>query len=210
MAKSAQDIVYDTLEAVTGQRPVKGTHQFTKWPQMFDNNYAANYFNIYIGSRVIAQDMFTRFEKEGIESKEAFRDLRAFLEEGAREKPGVLIERFLGRSVQRDPFFRWLGIGDNAVAKEGAGDKAAFTKGGIDFNAEALKMNEQGTKFEFQFDDKALQNIDPATIKGIQPVIINVTPVTNFFQLLGMTGEQDNNKGPSVPETVAFKEEKTI
>jgi len=66
-------------------------------------------------------------------------------------------------------------------------DQAMFTKGGIDFNSDNLNLQEQGQKINFNFSSSGFDNIQPSTVDGILPVIINITPVVNFSLLLGMS-----------------------
>jgi len=58
--------------------------------------------------------------------------------------------------------------------------------GGIDFNPNNLNLNTQGQTMNFNFPD-----IDPAMlpqgpVNGFAPVIIQITPIGNFLQLLGL------------------------
>ena len=55
--------------------------------------------------------------------------------------------------------------------------------GGIDFNANNLNLKEQGQVIDINFTN--LLNIQPNTVNGVTPVIINITPITNFPLLLG-------------------------
>ena len=63
------------------------------------------------------------------------------------------------------------------------------TPGGIDFNANNLNLKEQGSGVEIQFNFESLQGLQPDQVNGILPVIINITPVTNFPLLLGLSLE---------------------
>lgn len=58
--------------------------------------------------------------------------------------------------------------------------------GGIDLNPEALDLSESGRRINFEFDPAALQTLDPRSINGIKPVIINIVPVSNYLPLLGL------------------------
>jgi Zn-dependent oligopeptidase len=72
--------------------------------------YDAGYYG-YLWSRVYAQDLFTRFEKDGVMNAtvgRAYRDL--ILAPSATEEPDVLLKRFLGRTLSYDAFFRDMGI----------------------------------------------------------------------------------------------------
>jgi Zn-dependent oligopeptidase len=78
--------------------------------------YDAGYYG-YLWSKVYAQDFFTRFEKEGVMSAATGRAYRrGILAPGSSVEPDVLLQRFLGRPLSYDAFFREMGIGG-----EGAG-----------------------------------------------------------------------------------------
>jgi thimet oligopeptidase len=68
------------------------------------DGYSAFYYT-YLWSRVIAADLFTRFEDEGLrnaQTAEAYR--RLFLEASATQPAAVIIRDFLGRDVSLDAF----------------------------------------------------------------------------------------------------------
>jgi thimet oligopeptidase len=76
----------------------------------FMSGYDAGYYG-YLWSLVYAQDLFTRFEKEGVmnaKTGRAYRDV--ILAPGATEEPDVLLQRFLGRPLSYDAFFTTVGI----------------------------------------------------------------------------------------------------
>ena len=60
----------------------------------------------------------------------------------------------------------------------------AKNPGGIDLNPEKINIDVQGqsTPFNFFNDPQILSNF---TIQGLQPIIINITPITNASLLLG-------------------------
>jgi thimet oligopeptidase len=75
--------------------------------------YDAGYYG-YLWSKVYAQDLFTRFEKEGVMSGKTGRAYRkGILAPGSTEEPDALLQKFLGRPLSYDAFFREMGI-DNA------------------------------------------------------------------------------------------------
>jgi thimet oligopeptidase len=72
--------------------------------------YDAGYYG-YLWSRAYAQDLFTRFEKEGVMSSTAGMAYRHdILEPGGIREPDVLLQKFLGRPLNYDAFYRDLGI----------------------------------------------------------------------------------------------------
>ena len=73
------------------------------------SGYDAGYYG-YLWSRVYAQDMFSVFEKGGLESAQVgARYRKDILERGALVEPEVLLHDFLGREVQYEPFYRYIG-----------------------------------------------------------------------------------------------------
>ncbi|MDD3375317.1 MAG: FHA domain-containing protein [Candidatus Omnitrophica bacterium] len=58
-------------------------------------------------------------------------------------------------------------------------------KGGIDFNAENMNVTTKGDEIDFDIP-LDLQNITSSSIEGFVPIIINITPVTDFMGLLGL------------------------
>ena len=76
----------------------------------FMSGYDAGYYG-YLYSRVYAQDMFTRFQRQGVESVVAGRAYRqdilapAMTYEGDQE-----VRTFLGRPISPDAFYASLGL----------------------------------------------------------------------------------------------------
>ncbi len=88
--------------------PVPGTH----FPATFGHlmGYAAGYYG-YLWSLVYAQDVFTRFEREGLENPAvggAYR--REILETGSSREEIDSLRAFLGREPNEDAFLRYLGL----------------------------------------------------------------------------------------------------
>lgn len=75
--------------------------------------YDAGYYG-YLWSKVYAQDLFTRFEKDGVMSTSAGMAYRRdILEPGGVREPDALLQAFLGRPLNYDAFYRSLGISAN-------------------------------------------------------------------------------------------------
>ncbi|MGE0267326.1 MAG: ARMT1-like domain-containing protein [Candidatus Omnitrophota bacterium] len=78
-------------------------------------------------------------------------------------------------------------VGDlaDALKKTVRSDEAMTSKdlGGVDFNTKNMRLEETGEHIRFE---NGLMPMIPAQINGIQPVIINITPVTNLYLLLGL------------------------
>jgi len=74
--------------------------------------YDAGYYG-YLWSEVIAQDLYTRFQQEGVTSKNTGMDYRHLILEPGNEIPEMeLVEKFLGRKYNQDAFLRSLGLSD--------------------------------------------------------------------------------------------------
>jgi thimet oligopeptidase len=72
--------------------------------------YDAGYYG-YLWAKVYAQDMFSRFEREGLLSRSVGRAYRdEVLAPGATVEPDQLVRRFLGRPVSYEAFYRELGL----------------------------------------------------------------------------------------------------
>ena len=72
--------------------------------------YDAGYYG-YLWSKAYAQDLFTRFEKDGVMSADAGMAYRHdILEPGGLREPDALLKTFLGRPLSYDAFYRSLGL----------------------------------------------------------------------------------------------------
>lgn len=72
--------------------------------------YEAGYYS-YLWSKVFAQDMFTLFEKDGLESATVGGRYRQWiLAPGGTQEPDALLRGFLGREPNMEAFYRSLGI----------------------------------------------------------------------------------------------------
>jgi thimet oligopeptidase len=72
--------------------------------------YDAGYYG-YLWSLVYAQDMFSVFEKGGLEDPATGMHYRKeILEPGALVEPDVLLHKFLGRDVTYEPFYKYIGV----------------------------------------------------------------------------------------------------
>jgi len=79
--------------------------------------YDAGYYG-YLWSKAYAQDLFTRFEKDGVMSASAGMAYRHdILEPGGLREPDVLLRSFLGRPLSYDAFYRDLGITTHAAGR---------------------------------------------------------------------------------------------
>ncbi|MDD5629289.1 MAG: Zn-dependent oligopeptidase [Elusimicrobia bacterium] len=88
--------------------PVPGTH----FPASFGHlmGYAAGYYG-YLWSRVFAQDIFSRFEKEGIDNPAVGMSYRKeILQTGSSRDEAESLKAFLGREPDEEAFLRYLGL----------------------------------------------------------------------------------------------------
>ncbi len=91
---------------------VDGTHFNASFGHLF--GYSAIYYT-YKWSEVIAKDMFSRFEDEGILNRRTAREYRERVLEAGGSRPAAdLVEEFLGRPYAFDAFERWLNAGGTA------------------------------------------------------------------------------------------------
>lgn len=81
------------------------------------SGYDAGYYG-YLWSKVYAQDLFTRFARQGALDQRAGRAYRdVVLAPGATEEPDTLLRKFLGRPLSYDAFFAEMGIGSKETNK---------------------------------------------------------------------------------------------
>ncbi|MDD3375772.1 MAG: hypothetical protein PHY73_08660 [Candidatus Omnitrophica bacterium] len=62
-------------------------------------------------------------------------------------------------------------------------------KGGIDFNAENMNVTTKGDEIDFNIP-LDMKNITSSSIEGFVPIIINITPVTDFSGFLGFNEDK--------------------
>jgi thimet oligopeptidase len=100
---------FELQKQMTPFSGIPGTHPEAGFGHIM-GGYDAGYYG-YLWSKVYAQDIFTRFQKEGLENPvvgAAYR--KDILEPGASVEPDVLLQNFLGRPMQPDAFYRDIGI----------------------------------------------------------------------------------------------------
>jgi hypothetical protein len=66
-----------------------------------------------------------------------------------------------------------------------------MTPGGIDLNPGMLDLSEEGQSIQFNVDNAMFQDITPQAVNGIQPVILNITPIPHFAPLIGLSSDPD-------------------
>jgi thimet oligopeptidase len=96
------------LYSVSGFPYPEGTHFQSGFGHLF--GYDAGYYG-YLWSRVFGDDMFTRFEHDGVFDRSTGLEYRSkILERGGGVDGDVLVRDFLGREPNTDAFFRELGL----------------------------------------------------------------------------------------------------
>jgi thimet oligopeptidase len=99
-------LVAALMERYTPFRQVEGTFFHESFGHL--DGYSALYYT-YMWSLVIAKDLFSVFEAEGILAPgPALRYRRAVLEPGGSRPARELVHAFLGRDGSFAPFERWL------------------------------------------------------------------------------------------------------
>ena len=114
--------VWSTVAKETTPIPyIAGTHPQAAFGHLM-GGYDAGYYG-YLWSKVYAQDMFTAFEKGGLESPVVGARYRDDILEPAREyEPDVEVTKFLGRPMSPDAFYHEFALDPLAAS---AGTTAA-------------------------------------------------------------------------------------
>lgn len=96
----------ELVEKYTPYKYVPGTHFQTAFGHL--DGYSAIYYT-YMWSLVIARDLLTQFEKNGMmDAKTAMSYRRNILEPGPSKPAAQLVQGFLGRPYNFDAYQRWL------------------------------------------------------------------------------------------------------
>ena len=102
-------VEHEIRGAVTGYPTHSESHTAANFGHLM-GGYDAGYYG-YLWSEVFADDMFSRFEKEGLlngKTGRAYRD--EVLARGQEEEPMALLQTFLGRKPNESAFLRITGI----------------------------------------------------------------------------------------------------
>jgi thimet oligopeptidase len=100
---------FDLQKKMTPFPAIPGTHPEAGFGHIM-GGYDAGYYG-YLWSRVYAQDIFTRFQREGLLNPNVGMAYRKdILEPGASVEPDVLVQNFLGRPMNPDAFYKDIGI----------------------------------------------------------------------------------------------------
>jgi thimet oligopeptidase len=74
------------------------------------SGYSAGYYG-YLWSKVYAQDMFARFSRDGLLNPATGAAYRAILADAGLDDADVQVARFVGHTLDPEPFYATLGIG---------------------------------------------------------------------------------------------------
>ena len=100
---------FDLQKKMTPFPGIPGTYPEAGFDHLM-GGYDAGYYG-YLWSRVYAQDIFTRFQREGLLNPTVGMAYRKdILEPGASVEPDVLVQNFLGRPMNPDAFYQDIGI----------------------------------------------------------------------------------------------------
>ena len=107
-----QSLWLDTITRETSEIGGFPFHDGTFYPASFGHlfGYDAGYYG-YLWAKVYGDDMFSRFESEGVLSPQVGADYRAkVLGPGGSRDPMDMLRDFLGREPNQEAFLRLLGI----------------------------------------------------------------------------------------------------
>ncbi|MFA6093315.1 MAG: M3 family metallopeptidase [Elusimicrobiota bacterium] len=94
-----------------------GTHYQASFGHLM-NGYDAGYYG-YLWSKVYAQDIFSRFEKDGVLNPVVGQDYRrTILARGSSMPEGESLKEFLGREPNEDAFLKSLGLEPQSIATD--------------------------------------------------------------------------------------------
>lgn len=125
--------------------------------------------------------------------KEKYPNIPVFVATHGIAIAAAIADRGDSRAVDEDGWLQWTNVipGETEIVHlNSISDQAQLANpGGIDFNPGIMDFTELGGGFDFILDNTMLNNISVNSIEGVTPVIINITPITNFAPLLGRSDQ---------------------
>jgi thimet oligopeptidase len=104
-------VMADTARQYMPLLQISGTHMQSGWTHLANPNYASAYYT-YEWSRVIAKDLFTKFDRSNLLAPEPAGRLRDLvMTPGKSKRAAQLFEDFLGRPFSADAWGRWVNEG---------------------------------------------------------------------------------------------------
>ncbi len=96
---------------ITGYEMPEETRMEAGFGHLMNRNYTAGYYS-YLWSQVYAEDVFTKFEKNGfMDTKTGVEYRKKILAPGGSLDPDKMVQSFLGREMNSDAFMKSLGLG---------------------------------------------------------------------------------------------------
>lgn len=108
------DFIQQTLDSLRKQYAVVPVPDFNRFQHTFDHifggGYAAGYYS-YLWAEVLACDVFSKFEEQGIFNKQVGKEfLKTFLAMGGSKDPEELFIEFRGRKPKIEAFLKQNGV----------------------------------------------------------------------------------------------------
>ncbi|HUO81539.1 MAG TPA: M3 family metallopeptidase [Gammaproteobacteria bacterium] len=105
----ADALWFELMPKLTPLPPLPGTRPSASFLPVM-GGYDAGYYG-YVWSKVYAQDLYSAFEREGVDDAVlGLRYRREILAPGGTAEPAELVRNFLGRNTSYEPFYRDLGL----------------------------------------------------------------------------------------------------
>ncbi|MFA6028675.1 MAG: M3 family metallopeptidase [Elusimicrobiota bacterium] len=161
--------------------PPPGTHFQASFGHLM-SGYGAGYYS-YLWSLVFAQDLFSRFEAEGVLNPAtggAYR--RAILEKGSSRDENASMKEFLGREPNERAFMRFLGLGK--AEKTSAGEVQVEKKLPPEFfDPITAALTEEKERVRALMDKGLRLSIERGSNPRIPVVLFSMGPYRTMFYL---------------------------
>jgi Zn-dependent oligopeptidase len=105
------ELFNEMLADITTVRMPDETRMDAGFGHMMNGNYVAGYYS-YLWSQAYAEDVFTKFEKNGfMDTNTGVEYRQKILAPGGSLDPDEMVRSFLGRDMNTDAFMKSLGLG---------------------------------------------------------------------------------------------------